>query len=98
MQLKIAYQQEKIFMTQFSDKVRRHKEKMDAEEWGKRVKYLHASNGVLEVAFNNGEIHYEETATGKKWKEGVPDSNKTLLDRFGKFMADVSIGRDPYGK
>ena len=85
-------------MTQYSDKVKKHKEKMEAEEWGKRVKYLHASNGILEVAYNNGEIHFEETATGKKWIEGQADSKKTLIQRFGKFMADVSIGRDPYGQ
>ena len=85
-------------MTQYSDKVKKHKEKMEAEEWGKRVKYLHASNGILEVAYNNGEVHFEETATGKKWTEGVADSTKTLIERFGKFMADVRIGRDPYGK
>ena len=85
-------------MTQYSDKVKRHKEKMEAEEWGKQVKYLHACNGILEVAYNNGEKHFEETATGKKWTEGVADSTKTLIERFGKFMADVRIGRDPYGK
>ena len=85
-------------MTQYSDKVKKHKEKMEAEEWGKQVKYLHAHNGILEVAYNNGEKHFEETATGKKWTEGVADSTKTLIERFGKFMADVRIGRDPYGK
>ena len=85
-------------MTQYSDKVKKHKEKMEAEEWGKRVKYLHASNGILEVAYNNGEVHFEETATGKKWIEGQADSKKTLIQRFEKFMADVSIGRDPYGQ
>lgn len=85
-------------MTQYSDRVKKHKEKMEAEEWGKQVKYLHASSGILEVAYNNGEKHFEETATGRKWKEGVAFSNKTLIDRFSEFMADVSIGRDPYGK
>ena len=71
---------------------------MEAEEWGKQVKYLHAHNGILEVAYNNGKKHFEETATGKKWIEGQADSNKTLIQRFEKFMADVSIGRDPYGQ
>jgi len=85
-------------MTQYKEEVERYKAKMEAEEWGKQVKYLHASDGVLEIAYNNGERHFEETATGKKWTEGVPDSSKTLIERFGKFMADVAIGRDPYGK
>ena len=85
-------------MTQYKEEVEKYKAKMEAEEWGKRVKYIHASNGVLEVAYNNGEIHVEETATGKKWIEGQADSKKTLIQRFEKFMADVSIGRDPYGQ
>ena len=85
-------------MTQYSDKVKKHKEKMEAEEWGKQVRYLHASNGVLEIAYNNGERHFEETATGRKWTEGVAASSKTLMDKFSNFMADVNIGRDPYGK
>ncbi len=85
-------------MTQYSNKVKIHKKKMEAEEWGKKVKYLHASNGILEVAYNNGEKHFEETATGKKWTEGVVASSKTLIDKFSEFMADVKVGRDPYGK
>ena len=85
-------------MTQYSDKVQRHKQKMEAEEWGRKIKYLHASNGIFEVAYNNGEKHFEETATGRKWTEGVVDSSKTLIHRFSEFMADVAVGRDPYGK
>ena len=85
-------------MTQYKEQVEEYKAKMEAEEWGKRVKYLHASNGILEVAYNNGEVHFEETATGKKWIEGQADSKKTLIQRFEKFMADVRIGRDPYGQ
>ena len=85
-------------MTQYSDNVKRHKEKMEAEEWGKQIKYLLASNGIFEVAYNNGGKHFEETATGRKWKEGVAASNKTLRDKFSEFMADVAVGRDPYGK
>jgi len=85
-------------MTQYKEEVEKYKAKMEAEEWGKRVKYLHASNGILEVAYNNGEIHFEETATGKKWIKGQADSKKTLIQRFEKFMADVRIGRDPYGQ
>ena len=54
-------------MTQYSDKVKKHKAKIEAEAWGKQVKYIHASNGIFEIAYNNGEVHYEETKTGRKW-------------------------------
>ena len=84
-------------MTQYKDKVAKHKAKIEAEEWGRQVKYLHASGGILEVAYNNGEKHFEETATGKKWKTGVDYSKENLMDKFQRFMADVKVGRDPNG-
>lgn len=84
-------------MTQYKDEVEKQKEKLAAEAWGKQVKYLHASGGVLEVAYNNGEKHFEETATGRKWKEGVKDSTENLIQKFTRFMADVKVGRDPNG-
>ena len=84
-------------MTQYKDKVAEHKAKLEAEEWGKQVKYLHASGGILEVAYNNGEKHFEETATDKKWKTGVDYSKENLMDKFQRFMADVKVGRDPNG-
>ena len=84
-------------MTQYKDKVAKHKAKMEAEEWGRQVKYIHASGGILEVAYNNGEKHFEETATGKKWKTGVDYSKENLMDKFQRFMADVKVGRDPNG-
>ena len=84
-------------MTQYKDKVAKHKAKIEAEEWGKKVRYIHASGGVLEVAYNNGEKHFEETATGKKWKTGVDYSKENLIDKFARYMADVQVGRDPNG-
>ena len=84
-------------MTQYRDEVEKHKELMEAEEWGKRVKYMHASGGVIEIAFNNGEKHFEETKTGKKWKTGIDISKESLMDKFNRFTNDVAIGRDPNG-
>jgi|TARA_B110000444_G_C18531164_1_gene451257 hypothetical protein len=85
-------------MTQYSDKVKKHKEKIEAEAWGKQVKYIHASNGIFEIAYNNGEVHYEETKTGRKWTKGVKNKGKSLFDDFSRFVTDVAAGRDPYGK
>ena len=47
--------------------------------------------------YNNGEKHFEETATGRKWKEGVKDSTENLIQKFTRFMVDVKVGRDPNG-
>ena len=85
-------------MTQYKDEVNKHKQLIAAENWGKEVRYLHASGGVIEVAYNNGEKHFEETASGKKWKTGIDESKESLIDRFTRYMNDVSIGRDPHGE
>ena len=53
-------------MTQYKERVAKQKEIIRAEQWGRQVKYIHACNGILEVAYNSGEKHFEETATGKK--------------------------------
>tara|TARA_Y100001937_G_C7101116_1_gene322583 strand:- start:449 stop:709 length:261 start_codon:yes stop_codon:yes gene_type:complete len=84
-------------MTQYTDKVAEQKELLAAEAWGKKVKYIHASNGVLEVKYNSGESHFEETKTGKKWVEGVDTSKESLITKFNRFMQDVQVGRDPNG-
>ena len=40
-------------MTQYSEKVRKQKEWLAAEAWGNQIKYIHAQNGIFEVAYNN---------------------------------------------
>ena len=78
-------------MTEYDERVRRRKEKIDAEEWGKRISYIHASDGIIETAFNNGDIKYVENKPGGKttWhrENGSPND---LITRFGKWMADQS--------
>jgi hypothetical protein len=85
-------------MTQYSEKVENYRQELQAVDWGKEVKYLHAHRGIFEIAYNNGEIHFEETKTGRKWIEGKIYTKKSLIQRFGKFMADARAGVDPYGK
>ena len=84
-------------MTQYKDRVKRQKLKIAAEEWGRQVKYMLAADGVLEIAYNNGEKHFEDTTTGKKWKTGIDLDKETLMDKFARYMADVQVGRDPNG-
>ena len=52
---------------------------------------------MFEVAYNNGEKHFEETATGKKWKTGVDLSKEALIDKWYRHMQDIQVGRDPNG-
>ena len=79
-------------MTEYDDRVERQKELLRAEEWGKRVKYMIASDGIIETAFNNGDIKYVENKPGGKttWhRETKP--NKNLVDDFKRWLADQRI-------
>ena len=77
-------------MTQYDELIAKKKEELAAEAWGKQVKYISASNGVMEVAYNNGLKEFEETATGKKWTEGEVEKKENLLQSFGKWIVDNS--------
>ena len=54
-------------MTEYTDKVEKQRILMEAEEWGNGVKHIHANNGIIETAYQNGNVHYEDTKTGRKW-------------------------------
>lgn len=86
-------------MTQYEDEVREHKLKMEAEEWGKKINYIYASDGLLTIAYNNGSFRYEETKKGGKiWTEHTDQLKKqSLLDRFSQWLADKEVGYD-YGE
>ena len=75
-------------MTQYKDRVEEQKNKLAAEAWGKKVKYIHASGGVLEVAYNNGLKEFVRTATGEKWTEGEVEKEESLVQSFSRYMAD----------
>ena len=75
-------------MTQYEDRVQKQKDKLAAEAWGNKVKYMHAYDGILEVAYNNGIKEFERTATGEKWTEGKKKSKDSLLRSFFRYMAD----------
>jgi hypothetical protein len=83
-------------MTQYDDEVRKHKLKMEAEDWGRGIKYLYASDGLLTIAYNNGSFRYEETKKGGKvWTEHTDELKKqSLLDRFSRWIADREAGYD----
>lgn len=75
-------------MTEYTDLVEKYRLKQDAEEWGRRVKYMHASNGIIETAFNNGNIHYHENWEGGKSWTVYAEKPTNLVDRFQRWRAD----------
>ena len=74
-------------MTQYSDKVQEVRLRQEAEDWGKGIKYIHANNGIIETAYQNGNIHYKETKTGRGWTVYSQEPT-SLVDKFIKWKSD----------
>ena len=77
-------------MTEFSEIVENQRILMEAEEWGAGIKYIHANNGIIETKYQNGDIHYEDTKTARKWTVYATHSQGTLVQRFIKWASDRS--------
>jgi hypothetical protein len=75
-------------MTEFSDKVETRRILMEAEEWGNGVKYIHANNGIIETKYQNGDMHYEDTKTHRKWTVSANHSQGTLVEKFRRWLSD----------
>ena len=70
-------------MTEFKDLVEETRIALEAEEWAKGVKYIHANNGVIETKYNNGDVHYlENKEGGKSWTIYKNLPKQTIIDRF----------------
>ena len=82
-------------MTQYSDKVEEVRLKNEAQEWGKSIKYMHLNNSVIETLYQNGDKHFKECwKGGKQWTVYSNESQKTLVNKFVKWITD----RSHYGK
>jgi|TARA_R110002110_G_scaffold220795_2_gene434738 predicted ATPase len=68
-------------MTEFNEEVTRQQLKLDAEEWGKQLKYYHFNNGIRTIEFNNGNKLVENVADDKV-QVIKSKSNKSLVDRM----------------
>ncbi len=72
-------------MTEFDDVVQRQKFRLEAEAWGKQLKYYHYNNGIRTIEFNSGDKLVEDTNKDRvrvvrfKGKE-------SLVDRFARFL------------
>jgi hypothetical protein len=78
-------------MTEYDDRVEEQRVRLKYEEWSKGVKHLIAQNGVIETAFNNGDIKYEtrqpDGSYKTKWYRAKA-SEESLMHKFGQMLAD----------
>ena len=70
-------------MTEYKELVEETYIKLQAEEWAKGVKYIHANNGIIETKYNNGDVHYQENKEGGiRWTVYNNLPYEPLLNRF----------------
>ena len=73
-------------MTQYDEEVERQRQLNAAQEWAKGVKYIYASNGIVETKFNNGDKLFE--SDGKKRLEKGNMTNEELINSYSRFTVD----------
>ncbi len=82
-------------MTQFNDRVEKQRLKIEAEEWAKGVKSIHAHSltslwydkgredgSVLDVQYNDGRVKREITSTGETIILGTQLVGDALLEQY----------------
>ena len=90
-------------MTQYDERVELQREKLAAEEWGKRVKDLHAFNSnntcmwyddrqcdgrVIDTRFNDGRIQRYIVEEDRYIEIGKKLRKRTIFDMWKRAMAD----------
>ena len=78
-------------MTEYTDKVRLAKFKLDAEKWGRDINYYHFNDGVREIRYNNGVAKFENINTGLKWTTYPKNHEESIYDKFKKLLADIRL-------
>jgi hypothetical protein len=81
-------------MTEFEDVVAKQMEIMQAEEWGKKVKYLLAQDGKTQIVLNNGDVQWTDSKTGKSYWERKNPKEESLVDKFVRWRSDNSPNRE----
>ena len=72
-------------MTEYTDLIEEARVKLQAEEWAKGIKYIHANNGIIETKYNNGDVRYDEVKeNGNSWTVYKNLPKQSLLNRFFK--------------
>jgi hypothetical protein len=78
-------------MTEYTDKVEAVKLRQELDIYAKSVSYIHASNGIVETKYNNGDIRYEFTRGPKEGRTEWHRENcseESLLDKMRRAMTD----------
>jgi len=78
-------------MTEYTDKVRQVKFKLDAEKWGRELNYYHFNNGVREICYNNGLTEFENISTGLKWTTYPKNYEESIYDKFRRYLVDTRL-------
>ena len=71
-------------MTEYSNMVEKVRLQQQVEKWSGGVKHIHYNNYIEDVKFNNGDVQYTDTRTGRKWTVYRNLNKETLLSRFLK--------------
>jgi hypothetical protein len=82
-------------MTQYDERVEKQRLKIEAEEWAKGVKSVHAHSltscwydtrgndgSVLDIEYNNGVVQREVRETGETVFFGTPLKGQALIDSY----------------
>ena len=79
-------------MTEYTDLVEKERTRFQQEEavekWSKGIKYIHANNGIIETAFNNGDIQYDRDGRISWHRE--KSTRETLIGKFHRAVADMT--------
>ena len=76
-------------MTQYDDVVEKQRQKIETEEWAKKVKQIYAHDGLIETWYNNGDIHYQETKdNGRSWITKSDQTEEELQGNYSRYQVD----------
>lgn len=77
-------------MTQYTEMVKLHALKMDAEKWGKQVNSIYVENGITQFYYNNGNIKYQDK--DKVWWEYNDKFEENIVNDYSKAQVDWRSG------
>ena len=79
-------------MTEYSELVEKRRlelsQQAELEDWAKRVKHVHYNNYIEEAVCNNGDVHYTDVRTDRKWTVFARVSTDRLTQRMKREKND----------
>ena len=77
-------------MTEYTEMVEKVRLEQELKQWSEGIKYIHTNNGVIETKYNNGDIEFLNTKTGKTRWHRKNMTEETLLNKFHQAMSDMA--------